>query len=67
MSEYAENAVLNALSADAVEFKNNVFLALDQKITDVLMAKKLEISQSFFGPEPDNNNSEGEETTNEEF
>jgi hypothetical protein len=67
MSEHVENAVLNALSADAVEFKNNVFLALDQKITDALMAKKLEIAQSFFGSDTDNNNSEGEETANEEF
>jgi hypothetical protein len=31
------------------------------------MAKKLEIAQSFFGSDTDNNNSEGEETANEEF
>ena len=67
MSEYIENAVLNALSADATEFKNNILLALDQKINDVLSAQKMEIAQSFFNQEEDNNNSEDEETANEEF
>ena len=67
MSEHIENAVLNALSADATEFKNNILLAPDQKINDVLSAKKMEIAQSFFNQEEDNNNSEDEETANEEF
>lgn len=66
MSEHVENAVLSALSADAAEFKNNIFAALDQKITDALAAKKVEVAQSFFGQKQENN-SEDEEETDEKF
>jgi hypothetical protein len=67
MSEHVENAVLNALAADAAEFKSNVFLALDQKIKDALIAKKMEIAQTLFSKEEDNNNSEDEDNTDEEL
>lgn len=66
MSEHVENAVLSALSADAAEFKNNIFAALNQKITDALAAKKVEVAQSFFGQKQENN-SEDEEETDEKF
>ena len=70
MSEHVENAVMSALSADATEFKSNIFAALSQKIEDAIAHKKIEVAQSFFGSDQtqDNeNNSENEEESNEEF
>jgi len=71
MSENLENAVINALSADATEFKDNILSALSQKVQDALAAKKLEVAKSFFGTQEEENtnidNSENEETKDEEF
>ena len=66
--DHVKSALDAATNADALEFKNSIFAALQDKIQDALYLKKMEIGASLLKDKEDvemETNSEQEENVDE--
>ena len=46
--DYVKDAISYAINSDALEFKNSILAALQDKVQDALHLKKMEIGSNMF-------------------